>query len=94
MALNIAKRLGTSICIIFCLPFILSCHKPDRIAILAEFLKEEKRLRENESSVQVLRDSLKILEEKYKIDRDAELRKLADDPNEWVNLLRELKRAR
>jgi hypothetical protein len=76
------------------LPFILSCQKPDRIAILTEYLKEEKRLRENESSAQALRDSLEILQEKYKIDRDAELRKLAEDPSGWVNLLKELKRAR
>ncbi|UCD04622.1 MAG: hypothetical protein JSV98_05745 [candidate division WOR-3 bacterium] len=92
MALKIIKRLGTYKYLFLWLLFILSCQKQDRIAILAEYLKEEKRLRENESSAQALRDSLKLLEEKYKIDRNAELRKLAEDPGEWVDLLKELKR--
>lgn len=93
MALKIVKRIGISVYIVFCLPFIHSCQQQDRVAILVEYLREEKRLRENESSEKVLRDSLKLLEEKYKIDRDAELRKLAENPSEWVDLLRELKRA-
>ncbi len=72
----------------------MSCQSQDRIIVLAEYLKEEKKLRDSESSEEALQNSLKILEAKYGIDRDAEIRRLGENPGEWIELLRELKRDR
>ncbi|MDH4211757.1 MAG: hypothetical protein OEV79_09975 [candidate division WOR-3 bacterium] len=94
MALKTKEFRITSVCFFFCASSIISCQSQDRIIVLAEYLKEEKRLRDSESSEEALQDSLKLLKEKYGIDRDAEIRKLGENPGEWIDLLRELKRGR
>jgi hypothetical protein len=81
-----------SLCFFVCVAFFITCQRQDRITVLAEYLKEEKRLRDSEWSEEALRDSLRILEEKYGVDRDAEIHRLGENPGEWIDLLRELKR--
>jgi hypothetical protein len=72
------------------LPF--SCRKPDPTSILAEYLKEEKRLRNKIEDKTVFGDSLKAAQKKYSIDMEQELSRLRKHPEQWPVLLRKLKR--
>lgn len=93
MALIISKFRITRI--IFHFSFFLflavSCQRRDRTTVLAEYLKEEKRVRDNESNPAALEESLSILNEKYGIDRDAEIRHVGENPGRLIELLKELK---
>jgi len=74
--------------------FIISCQSQDRISVLAECLKEEKRLRDSETDSEALRDSLELLYRKYGMDRDAEIQHIGENPDAWILLLKELRSAR
>jgi len=70
----------------------VSCGNKGKVERLATYLQEEKRLREKPWAPAVLKDSLESLQQKYGIDIDAELSRLGRNPNEWITLLRELRR--
>lgn len=73
------------------LSFLISgaCEREDRSAVLAEYLKEEKKLRERVTNEESLRDSIAGLREKYRINQDAW--QLNEDPDQWIELLRKLR---
>lgn len=70
----------------------VSCGNKGKVERLATYLQEEKRLRGKPLAPDVLMDSLESLQQKYGIDIDAELSRLGRNPNEWITLLRELRR--
>ena len=70
---------------------MISCRSQDRISILAECLKQEKKLRDNNTDNEALSDSVALLYEKHGIDRDAEIRHIGENPEGLIQLLKELK---
>ena len=73
---------------------VVFCSKVKTTDAFAEYLKEEKRIRETVSNPQQLEDSLDVLMEKYDIDPDHEISKLQEEPADWISLLRKLKSAK
>jgi len=55
------------------------------------FLKAEQLMRDRISDPIQLRDSLEILQQKYRIDREKEITYLKDHPEQWVILLKALR---
>lgn len=58
---------------------------------LVEYLKAEQRLRDRISEAKGLSDSLQALQAEFRIDRDKELERLRDDPDQWVEVLKALR---
>ncbi|UCC11680.1 MAG: hypothetical protein JSW02_10070 [candidate division WOR-3 bacterium] len=59
---------------------------------LADYLRAEKELRIRIKLEAQILDSLIALQRIYRIDPDAELAKLSDRPEMWIDLIEELKR--
>ncbi len=76
------------------LAVITSCGGPDRTKVLAQYLMEVKRLRDDGLSGIALQDSIKTMESAFGIDPEDEIAKLSENPYEWVKLLKDLKRGR
>lgn len=91
MALILSRLRITCIFLYFFSLFTISCRSHDRISVFADCLKEEKRLRDHENDPEALRDSLALLYEKYGIDRDAEIQHVGENPDAWIQLLKDLK---
>jgi hypothetical protein len=70
------------------------CSKPGTTDEFAEYLQEEKQIRETVSDPGELEDSLNALKKKHNIDPDREISKLQDEPADWISLLRGLKSAK
>ena len=69
----------------------VSCEKPDRTAKLAEYLIQEKRLRDSIRDSIVLADSLMRLQMEYSIDVEQEFSRLRNNPKDWPAFLRKLR---
>lgn len=69
---------------------IISCRR-DRTPELANYLQEEKKLRDGISNSAALEDSIAAIQERYGISLDQELSRLSTNPPEWLRLLRSLK---
>jgi hypothetical protein len=69
----------------------VACHKTDKNARLAEYLEQEKQLRDNIQDSTVLEDSLTELRERFSIDIQEELSRLQKNPQDWPGLLRKLR---
>lgn len=82
---------------LYVLPLVLmtliahSCRKQDETDKLAEYLKEERRLRDKIPDRKVLEESLVKTRKKYSIDMQEEFSRLYRSPKEWPVLLRKLK---
>ncbi len=59
---------------------------------LADYLRAEKELRMRVKLEAQILDSLIVLQRTHRIDPDAELAKLSDRPEMWIELIEELKR--
>jgi hypothetical protein len=70
------------------------CGKPETTDKFAEYLQEEKKIRETVINPQELEESLNTLKKKYDIDPDREISKLQEEPAGWISLLRKLKSAK
>lgn len=68
-----------------------ACERGDRTTVFAEYLKQEKELRERVTDEELLRDSIAELREKYGIDRDRAAWQFGDNPDQWIELLRKLR---
>jgi hypothetical protein len=68
-----------------------SCRKQDETGKLAEYIKEERRLRDKIPDGTVLEDSLMKAQKKLSIDIQEEFSRLYRNPKEWPVLLRKLK---
>ena len=77
--------------IIFIFALFFSCVKNEYNPRLVEYLKAEQDLRKRVSEEQGLEDSIKVLQKKYNINLERELSKLNDDPEAWLELIKELK---
>ena len=84
-----ARYFILSIVIIIC----ATCSRRDPTPDFAKYLQQEKRLREKIRNTQVLEDSLEVITKRYNIDPEHELLRLQKEPADWVELLRELRRA-
>jgi hypothetical protein len=73
---------------------IITCGKIETTGRFAEYLQEEKKLRERVLNPQELADSLTALKNTIGIDPDQEILKLQAEPADWITLLRKLKSAR
>jgi hypothetical protein len=71
--------------------FAVSCKGPDRTTRLADFLKQQKRLRDDIQDSTVLEDSLRKLQKKYSIDIQDEFSRLRKNPQDWPVFLRKLR---
>jgi hypothetical protein len=73
--------------------FFACAEKEDeRIAKLAEYLQAEQRLRQEIPDPIVRDDSIIALKIKYGFESDSQLRKLYHTPEDWLRLLRKLRR--
>lgn len=70
------------------------CGKGETTDEFAEYLQEEKKIREAVSNPHKLEDSLQVLRKIHGIDPDLEISKLQDEPADWISLLRKLKSAK
>jgi hypothetical protein len=86
-----ANRLKLTIVISFVLLF---CTKHNYHPRLIEYLKAEKDLRTRIAEEQGLEDSIKVLQQKYNIDLDEELAKLRENPEDWIEVLKELRESK
>ena len=79
--------------ILFVLSCLLTihCRNQDKTDKLAEYLRNEKRLREKIEDAKALEDSLAERRRKSSIHWEAELLRLRKNPQEWPVLLRKLK---
>jgi hypothetical protein len=60
--------------------------------VFAEYLREEQRLRQTVVDPVVLEDSIDILRIRYGIDPAGEIERLRNTPEQWLDLLKRLKR--
>jgi hypothetical protein len=65
----------------------ISCKRGVNERFIA-FLKEEQRMRDRIQHPYVLQDSLEALEQRFKINKDAELEHLKKNPDLWVEVLK------
>jgi hypothetical protein len=77
--------------IIFILASFFSCVKNEYNPRLVEYLRAEQDLRKRVSEEQGLEDSIKVLQRKYNVNLERELSKLNDNPEAWLELIKELK---
>ena len=82
------RYLVLAIAIIIC----ANCSKRDSVFHFARYLRQEKRLRAKIRDTLVLEDSLNILRKEHNIDPELELMKLQQEPADWIELLRKLRR--
>ncbi|UCD18843.1 MAG: hypothetical protein JSU64_05285 [candidate division WOR-3 bacterium] len=66
----------------------------DRVDRLALYFREELRLRNKLADPSVREDSLAAIRAKYRIDPGPELKRLQEKPEQWLRLLKDLKRDR
>jgi len=80
--------------ILFVLTILIDCGQQDYNPKLVDYIKAEKELRSRITEEKGLSDSIKILQQKHNIDLEKELSKLADNPENWIKLLKDLKIAK
>jgi hypothetical protein len=68
----------------------LSCTQRTYDPHLLEYLKAEKDLRTRISEEQGLNDSIRVLQQRYKIHREKALSKLKKNPEEWLRLIKDI----
>ena len=82
---------------ILCIPLsafmlIAGCSETRYNPDLLAYLKAEKELRAAVNLEVQLRDSLVILQKRFRIDPHTELSKFSDHPELWIDLIEELRR--
>ena len=65
-------------------------HKSEYNPKLVDYLKAERELRKHINQSDILQDSLQILQKSFKINPEKELKKLENNPDIWVKLLKEI----
>lgn len=68
----------------------LSCTQQTYDPHLLEYLKAEKDLRTRITEEQGLNDSLRVLQQHYKINKEKELSKLKKNPEAWLQLIKDI----
>jgi hypothetical protein len=68
------------------------CHTTEETRKFAEYLKEEKRIRQKVHDPSALQDSIKAMQKRYSLNINGEISKLYDRTEQWPLLLRTLKR--
>lgn len=68
--------------------FLVHCSKADFNPKLVEYLKAERELKKNILPQQGLDDSLICLQKRFKIDVNKELKKIQNNPESWIKLLK------
>ncbi|KPJ74184.1 hypothetical protein AMJ52_01620 [candidate division TA06 bacterium DG_78] len=68
----------------------LSCTQQTYDPHLLEYLKAEKDLRTRITEEQGLNDSLRVLQQHYKINKERELSKLKKNPEAWLQLIKDI----
>jgi hypothetical protein len=69
---------------------LFSCTQQKYDPHLLEYLKAEKTLRTRLTEAQGLSDSLSVLQQHYKINKEEELSKLKKNPEAWLQLIKDL----
>ncbi len=77
---------------LFIIVLAVQCRRAEETSRFAEYLKEEKRIREEVHDRSALQDSLRAMQKRYALDIDKEISRLFDQPEQWPLLLRTLKR--
>lgn len=72
----------------------ITCGRVETTDKFADYLQEEKKMRERVIDLQELDDSLTALRDRMGTDPDQEISKLQAEPEDWITLLRKLKSAR
>ena len=70
---------------------LFTCTRSDYNSKLSKYLKAEKELRSRIGEEQGLSDSIRSLQQRYRIDLEEEYSQLGDDPESWIKLFKELK---
>jgi hypothetical protein len=73
---------------------VMTCNRVETTDKFADYLQEEKKMRERVIDLQELEDSLTALQDRMETDPDQEISRLQAEPEDWITLLRKLKSAR
>ncbi len=87
------KRSAAWLLTLICFTLLINC-QPDNQRNFIEYLKAEKQIRSSVNDQQELHNKIAELQERYKIDPEAEIAKLNRNEKQWVIFLTELSRAR